>query len=153
MKNLLFALVAVTLLMSCKSTGGTGFSDVTGKEWKLIEVRISDTFNREILFDRKALSRENAGNVFTIRFDNDNLSGTAAPNRYSAPFSLGETSNSISVNPIRTTMMAALWQPERLRESEYYQYLQNIYRWELINGRLVLSSKSEDGREIRMTYE
>jgi len=152
MKKLLIAFVLAAILMSCNTTGdSSSFSSVTGKDWRLIEVRIESNFRREVIFDRNQLSKENARDVFILKFDNANVGGTAAPNRYAAPYSLGE-GQSISVNPMRTTQMAALWQPERLREHDYFAYMQNIYRWEIVSGRLVLYSKTEDGKEIRMMF-
>jgi len=152
MKKLLIVLVLAAVLLSCKSTG-TGFSSVAGKEWKLIEVRIDSPIRREILFDRSSLSKENAGNAFTLRFDNGNLNGTAAPNRFSAPYTLGQNENDITISPMRSTQNPSRWQPERIREPDFFQYVQNIYRWELnSNGNLVLFSRNEEGQEVRMMF-
>ena len=153
MKQLLIVFVLAAVLMGCGTQAdSSSFSSVTGKEWRLIEVRIDTAFRREIIFDRNSLTKENARDVFTLRFDNANMGGTAAPNRYNAPYSLGEDRQSITISPLRSTQMAALWQPERLRENDYYAYMQNVNRWELANGRLILYSKNEEGHDVRLTY-
>ena len=152
MKKLLIVLVLASILMSCNTTGdSSSFSSVAGKDWRLIEVRIESNIRREIIFDRNQLSKENARDVFLLKFDNANVGGTAAPNRYAATYSLSE-GQSISITPMRTTQQASLWQPERLREQDYFAYMQNVNRWELASGRLILYSKTEDGQDIRLMY-
>jgi heat shock protein HslJ len=155
-KLFIFVLIAILsgfFVSSCGTTQGTGFSSVMGKEWRLIEVHINDEFNREILFDRRTMSRENAGNFFTVRFDNERLNGTGAPNLFNAPYALGEEEQSISVTmPMASTRMA-LTRPIRLPEHDYFTYMNNVFKWELQNQRLVLHSKTEDEREIRMVFE
>jgi len=150
MKSLLAVFVLAAVLTGCSTTSGT-FSDVTGKEWRLIEVRIESEFRREVLFDRKMLANQNARNVFNLKFDATSLAGEAAPNRYNAPYTLGE-GNAITIMPMRSTQMAAVWQPERLREHDYFQYMQNVYRWELRDGRLTLFSKNAEDQEIRLLF-
>ena len=151
----LFLLVAVLLSFfvgSCKTTQITDFSGVKGKEWKLIEVHISDTFNREVLFNRKTMSNESAGDIFTLKVDDARFSGKAAPNTYNMPYTLGEN-QLISIMPGMTTLMAPLFQPERLREHDFFQFMNNVYKWELQEGKLVFSSKAEDEREIQLIFE
>jgi len=152
MKKLLIVLILAAVLMGCKSTGPAGFSSVAGKEWKLIEVRINSELRREILFDRASLNRETQGTYYTIKFETENLGGVAAPNRFNAPYALGEQEGDISISPMRSTMMASLLQPLKLRESDFLQFMQNVYKWELVNGNLVLLTKNEGGDEIRMLF-
>ena len=151
MNKIVFSLLLISILTSCASTGD--FSGVKGKDWKLIEVQINDAFNREVLFDRKVLSKENAGKFFTIKFDEENASGTGAPNTYSAPYSLGEEPQALSIMPARATFMASLFLPEKLRENDYFRFIQNAYKWEIAEGKFVLYSKEEDGREIKLIFE
>ena len=135
----------IAMMISCGSA--PKFSDVAGKEWKLIEVRID---GNGILFDRKTLSDEDAGDIFTMNFDAENISGTGAPNQYSAPY----TSNkqSISIMPMRSTLMAAIRQPEKLREQDFFTYMQNAYEWKMGKGSLELLSKTEDGGEVTLVF-
>jgi len=56
--------LVIAVIISCGST--PKFSDVSGKDWKLIEVNVDD---RVILFDRSTLAKEDAGDVFTFNFD------------------------------------------------------------------------------------
>ena len=149
----LIAVVSCLFISSCGTTSGTGFSSVRGKEWRLIEVQINDEFHREILFDRRNLTRENAGNLFTLKFDTEMVSGTGAPNLYSAPYNLGEEEQSISIMPMRATLMANLFAPERLPEHIYFGFMANVYKWEIQNQRLVLHSKAEDERDVVLIFE
>jgi len=156
MKKLFLLLMVVALsglfAISCKTTQVTDFSGVRGREWRLIEVQISDNFNREVLFNRKTMSNENAGDTFNLKVDDTRFSGKAAPNTYNMPYTLGEN-QSITLLPGMTTLMAPLFQPERLREHDFFQFMNNIYKWELKEGKLIFSSKAEDEREIQLIFE
>jgi len=148
-KKYLVFLLAALVIISCASTGG--FSDITGKDWKLLEVYVDVTFKREILFNRSELSREGAGKFFTLKFNEEMVSGTGAPNLYSAPFTLGED-NAITIMPMRSTLMASTFQPEKLQEHVFYFYMSNVYEWSVENKKLVLKSKTQDGSEVRMIF-
>lgn len=155
MKKLLFSvLIVAAFIMSCGSTGNIEkFSDTTGKDWKLILVCIdSEPAGQEIVFDRKTLSGEKAENIFTMKIDTSNISGTGAPNNYLAPYTLGE-GQTISIMPIRSTLMASLWQPESLKEQEFFLYMQNVYEWKTDKKNLELHSKTEDNRDVKLIFE
>ena len=141
--------ILATILMSCTSTAGASFSSVVEKEWKLVQ--IESGLRKEVIFDRNTLSEENAGNFFTLTFNEERLSGAAAPNRYTAPYTLGEK-NTINIKPMATTMMASLFEPENLREHLYYSYMHNVYKWDLDDENLILYSKTEDGLDVRLTF-
>ena len=123
-------------------------SAITGKEWKLIEVRIN---NSDTGFNRDALSREEFARFFTARFDADIASGIGAPNRYSAPYTLGDN-QSISIMIMRSTMMASFFQPENLTEHDFFTYMQNAYEWNLVNNNLELRSKTADGSAALLVF-
>jgi len=144
--KLLTVVLLAAVMMSCSSA--PKFSNVTGKEWKLVEARID---NKDILFDRNTLVKEEAGDIFTLNFSKDALSGKGAPNRYNAPYTVGKN-QVISIKPLRSTLMAALWQPEKLPEHAFFAYMNNVYAWNLVNNRLELRSKTEDGKEVRLLF-
>jgi len=163
MKKVFFTFVWVLVMaMSCKSapvstennvsappvTGSTDFSGITGKEWKLIEVRINGTNSG---FDRRDLSRDGFTEAFTLNFDAQNISGIGAPNRYSAPYSLG-SGQEIKINVVRATLMAPIREPEKLREHNYFNYIQNSYRWNQVNNNLQLFSKETNGSEVILLF-
>jgi heat shock protein HslJ len=124
------------------------FSDVIGKEWKLTEVRIN---NENINFHRETLVSEGFGDIFTLNFDAQNISGVGAPNRYSAPYTL-ENNQGISVKLARATLMAPLREPEKLKEHDYFTYIQNAYTWRLTGTNLELRSKTDDGAEVVLIF-
>ncbi len=145
-KQFFLLLLVIVVIFSCNSA--PKFSDVMGKEWKLIKVAVND---REILFDRDTLANEDAGNIFTFNFDGQNFSGTGAPNRYSGQYTLG-ANQAISMSAIISTKMAPLRQPEKLRENDYFDYMQNVYKWDLVDNNLELYSKTEDGAEVKLVF-
>jgi len=147
MRKQFFLLVLIIIAITgCGST--PNFSAVTGKAWKLIEVNVND---RSVLFDRKVLTSEEAGDIFTININAENISGTGAPNRYSGPYTLS-ADQAISLSPERSTTMPPLKQPEKLREEDFFLYMQNVYKWNLVNKRLELYSKTEDDAEVKMVF-
>jgi len=145
-RQYLLLILVFAVIISCSST--PNFSDVAGKDWKLIEVNVND---RVILFDRDTLNNEDAGNIYTFNFDAQNISGTGAPNIYSGPYTLGDN-QAISLSPVSSTMMAPLKQPEKLREYDFFVYLQNAYKWNLVDKKLELYSKTDDDAEVRMVF-
>jgi len=145
-KKFFLLMLVIAVIFSCSTA--PKFSDVTGKEWKLIEVAVDD---RNILFDRDALANDDAGDIFTFNFDAQNITGKGAPNRYSGQYKLG-TSQAINISPVRSTMMAPIRQPEKLRENDYFIYLQNVYKWNLVDKNLELYSKNEDDAEVKLVF-
>jgi heat shock protein HslJ len=143
----LLPVLVIFSLFAC--AGGPKFSDVSGKEWKLIEVKKQP---ESIKFDRNALESEGFADIFTLNFDAERLSGTAAPNRYSAPYELGRKQE-ITVKEIAGTLMAPLRGPERLKERDFFIYLRNAYKWDINSaGQLELSSKGDDGEEATLMF-
>ncbi|GHU93019.1 hypothetical protein FACS189479_03550 [Spirochaetia bacterium] len=124
------------------------FTDVQGKEWELIEVRIAP---QNIPLDRVTLAEEGFADVFTLSFDAGQLQGKGVPNRYRGPYEAGE-GQSLKIKNIAATLMAAFREPEGLKEYEYFAYLQNTYRWNIDKGNLELFTKNEDGREAVLVY-
>jgi heat shock protein HslJ len=89
--------------------------------------------------------------IFTLNFDGQLVSGTGAPNLYSSPYTSREN-QTISIMPMRSTLMAALFEPENLSEHDFLNYLQNTSSWELINNNLILNSRTQDRREARLIF-
>jgi heat shock protein HslJ len=145
-KQYFLLVLVITVIISCSST--PKFSDVSGKNWKLIEVNVDD---RVILFDRNTLTKEDAGDIFTFNFDAQNINGKGAPNLYAGPYTLG-ADQAIKLNPVSSTTMAPLKQPEKLREYDFFVFLQNAYKWNLVDKKLELYSKTEDDAEVKMVF-
>ena len=146
-KNLLvLAVLCIAIVVSCKSL--PKFSDAMGKEWKLTDVHID---GKNINFNRQTLVEEGFGEIFTLNIDAERFSGIGAPNRYNAPYTLGKEQN-ISLREPAITLMAPLRQPEKLKEHDYFTYIKNTHKWNLADNSLELTSKSEDGKEVRMVF-
>ena len=109
---------------------------IMGIEWFLLEIQTAEGV---INIDRDKLAAEQMGDVFTIRFSDDNrVSGKAAPNRYSAPCQWGG-GKSLSTGLAAVTRMMALKEPEALKEQEFLDYIAAIDGWSInAAGRLEL---------------
>jgi len=152
------------LIMGCNNTQknsdveGRGMTDrnapnssnviITGKEWKLIEVRIN---NISTGFNRDSLIREGFDHFFTVNLDGDTISGTGAPNLYSAPYTLGDN-QSINIKTMISTLMASLFEPENLTEHDFFTFMQNAYECTPVNNNLEFRSKTADGSEARLVF-
>jgi len=155
-KNFFVLILFIIGILDCNSTLKASairekeMNDVTitGKEWKLIEVCLN---NSDTGFNRDILIREGFDQYFTVNFDTDNISGIGAPNRYSAPYTMGDN-QSINIMIMRSTMMASFFQPENLTEHEFFTYMQNTHEWKQVNNNLELRSKTADGSELRLVF-
>jgi len=113
---------------------GAVFKDVAGKEWFLSEVRNS---GNTVTIDRQKLAADNMGGSFSITFNENQVNGMGAPNRFFAPFTTG-SNNSLGIGNLASTMMFAFKEPEGLNEKEYFDYLSKVTRWNLRDGQLEL---------------
>jgi heat shock protein HslJ len=133
-------------------TGATGstaaiVNAIGGKEWKLAELRKG---NVSTVIDRKKLESDGFGDLFTINFA-DRVSGKGAPNRFSAPYQVG-ANNALTISQPVSTLMAAIYDPERIREKEYFQYLINVKSWKLNSNKLELYTSDSAGKETVLVY-
>jgi heat shock protein HslJ len=154
MSKLMVSLLIAVSIISCagntKAGGksqGSDVVDIRDKEWKLIEVWVD---GKTTNYNRKDLEAQKIPEFFNLKFDGENLSGVAAPNRYSAPYTVD--GKKIKAMPARATLMAAIWQPENLKEHDYFLYIQNISEWAIVGGKLELTSKTEDGRPVKLVF-
>jgi heat shock protein HslJ len=143
-----FALFLAGAVFCAACGSAPKFSDVRDKEWKLVAVRAEA---ENIDFDRNQLVAEGFGDIFTIRFA-DRVSGVGAPNRYSAPYEAGKDL-SLSIKNVAATLMAPIREPEKLKERDFFNYLEKVYGWNINQEkRLELSTKGEDGTEAVMVF-
>ena len=145
--KMIFPLLLVAALASACSTA-PNITDVTGKEWKLIEVYVD---GRDTLFRRTGLPVGLAEEFFTLKIDLQNISGRGAPNLYSAPYTLGDR-QAISVRPARATLMASFYENEYLKEHDFFTYVQNANEWKLVNKNLEFSSRTQDNKGVRLVF-
>ena len=128
--------------------GEVSFDDVLGKEWKLVDVLID---GRNIGFSRDLLATKGFQDAFTMQFDAGRISGAAAPNRYTAPYTLGED-RAISVGIVAGTRMAPIAELEQLREHDYLFFVQSTYGWNLAGNRLELSSRGRNDEAVTLIF-
>jgi heat shock protein HslJ len=145
-KTAKFLPVMASVLIACAGT--PQFSGVQDKDWDLVELR---TGQESILFDRGQLSKEGFDDIFTLRFDVERINGVGAPNRFFAPYTLAEKQG-ITIKTVAATLMASIREPEKLKERDYFMYLQNAVKWNLAGGKLELYSKEEDGSEVVLVF-
>jgi hypothetical protein len=146
---LLFA--AVFSLGSC--AGGASFKEIQGKVWKLVEVRINAANSRDpVTFDRMKLKSEGMDDIFILSFNTlAEVNGTAAPETYTASYEQGE-GQSLSLKQVNITHTDRVIAPERLREAEYFSFLEKINRWEYSQNRLELYSATPGGQETMLIF-
>jgi len=166
-KKIFLLLLIAAIIMGCKSSppdveedwmdssssqrseasgNESSVSSIEGHEWKLTEVYVD---GKNLGFSRSTLPAE-PGNFFTLNFDAQNISGVGVPNRYSAPFTM--SGNTINIMLIRATLMASFFEPEKINERDFFDYLQNTTSWKLANNKLELLSKTKDGKEVRLVF-
>jgi heat shock protein HslJ len=157
MKKLIFAYFIISVfLIGCAGTPSSGGASVSKpdlsallrKEWRLTEVWINGINSG---FTRSSLPRDGSGEMFTITFDEELLSGTGAPNRFSAPYIILEN-NAITVLLIRATLMATTREPPRLREHDFLTYLQNSTVWNIEGNNLTLTSRNSSGARVFLIF-
>ena len=127
---------------------GAAFNEVEGKEWFLSEVRIA---GKTTHIDRRKLEADNMGGFFTISFQEARVSGMGAPNRYFAPYTLGDH-KSLNIGNIASTLMMAFKEPDDLKESEYFSYLPTVTRWDIRGGKLELYCSNNNKGEVVLVF-
>jgi heat shock protein HslJ len=131
---------AVFIFAAC--AGAPQFSTVMNRDWNLAEIR---TGQQSITF------QECFGDIFTLRFDTERVNGIGAPNRYFAPYTLADKQG-ITIKTVAQTQMLAIREPEKLKEHDYFVYLQNAAKWNLAKENLELYSTGEDGAEAVLVF-
>ena len=92
------------------------------------------------------------GNAFTISFQDGRVSGMGAPNRYFGPFTT-EPGNVLNIGDLASTLMAAIFEPEDLREQEFFAYLGRATHWDLGEETLEIYSSSQDGTVLILSFK
>jgi hypothetical protein len=142
------AFLSLMALMLITCAGAPQFSGVQDRDWDLVELR---TGWESIIFDRGQLEEEGFGDIFTLRFDVERVNGIGAPNRFFAPYT-SDDKQGIAIKTIAATLMVSIHEPEKLKERDYFMYLQNTVRWNLKGQNLELYSKAEDGSEAILVF-
>nr|AGS53989.1 hypothetical protein [uncultured bacterium contig00088] len=122
--------------------------DVQGRDWILARIV---TGTQTVTLDRERLAREEFGEIFTLRFDDNLVAGTGAPNTYRAPYTPGDD-RSLAIGLLATTMMFAFREPEEINEQRFFLYLNNVGRWDMTDGTLELHTTGEDGTEVVLVF-
>jgi heat shock protein HslJ len=134
------------VFVSC--AGSAKVKDAQGKEWVLMEIRSQ---GKTVTIDRKKLDANNMGGAFTINFEESRVSGMGAPNRYFGPYTVDN--NKLSIGELASTMMAAFFEPEELKEREFFDYLSKANRLKIKSGKLELYSVNSTGAETVLVFE
>jgi len=145
---LIITATAVTSCAGAPALATADFSQVEGIEWSLVELRRGTEIIR---IDREAFAALDIGEAYSLTFEDGRVSGMGAINRFFGPFTLGEGSD-LSIGHMASTMMAALFEVECLREHEYFAYLSNVTSWSVNEQNLYLRTSSEDGNEAILVF-
>jgi heat shock protein HslJ len=129
-------------------TAVQSFDLVRGKVWALDRIEAE---SGAVIINRLKLEADGEGDVFTLTADAERISGKGLPNRYVAPYALGEDQE-ISISPIAGTLMMGLVEPEGLQEREYFNYLEQANQWLVTGDTLELCSETIDGDPVTMVF-
>ena len=133
-------------------TYAPSFDDVIDRDWVLVELRVEVDAKRDnVILNREKLTAEGFGNTFTLRFDIERVGGAGAPNRFFAPYTLA-SNQAITIGMLAATLMAAIRQPEELREHEFFELLQNVSKWDIVAGSLELHSQKDGDSEVVLVF-
>jgi len=144
----LTTLFAIILFTQTACASAPNFSDVRDKDWKLMEVRAG---TNSVIFQRSMVTQESIKDFYTLRFDAERVNGAGYPNRYFAPYALAEK-QAINIQPIASTLMLAMSEPEQLKEREFFSYLEKTDQWNLVKGNLELRSKNNEGAAVVLVF-
>jgi heat shock protein HslJ len=149
-------LLMVAALFSCATvTDAQNLAQVADSgEWALAAISGG---GKAVSIDRAQLGE--FSDAFTLRIaktgdgheDRYIFSGRAAPNRFTMPVKV-EENGELTVSPPAATLMAALREPDVLKEKEYLQYLASTRSVTLSGERLVLDTADEDGQKVSLTF-
>ena len=128
-----------------RADGASSIDEIQGIDWLLLEVRGA---SGTVAIDR---SGPGSQGMYVLRFEEERLSGAAAPNLYFGPYTSGD-GNALSIEEIASTQMALLPEREDLIEDEYLAYLLRVSRWDLAEGKLELFSSCQDGEEAVLVF-
>jgi heat shock protein HslJ len=134
---------------SFKKGSGAAFKDVQGKEWTLQQIKSQ---GKTVTIDRKKLEANNMGGAFTINFEESRVSGMGAPNRYFGPYTI-DSNNVLSIGLLASTMMAAFYEPEELKEKQFTDYLSNVKHWDIRSKKLYLYSANSEVADTVLIFE
>jgi len=143
----LAALFAAFIFTQTACSSAPEFTDVRDKDWKLMEVRAG----KDVIFQRSMVTQESIKDFYTLRFDAERVSGAGCPNRYFAPYTLAEK-QAISIQPIASTLMLAMFEPELLKEREFFSCLEKADQWNLVKGNLELRSTNNEGAAVVLVF-
>ncbi|MDR1904734.1 MAG: META domain-containing protein [Treponema sp.] len=147
----------VWILASCAGTAPAAetagreivkFSEIKGKMWQLSAVK---TGPQTIDLDRQVLTAQGMGDIYTLTFNEDILTGKAAPNLYYGPYKAG-TGNVLSIGNMAGTLMAAIWELDGLKEQEFFDYLSRVTSWTAAAGRLELHTSNAAGETAILVF-
>jgi hypothetical protein len=121
--------------------------DVLGISWRLSEIRKGA---EAVYIDRAQMEAEGMGEVYTLRFENENVAGKGAPNNFRAPYKV--KSASLSIGLVVQTLIASIREPVVLQENEFFDYLAKVSSWSLADGILTLATADADGSETVLSF-
>jgi len=125
---------------------------LTGWSWRLAEIRNSAGTVPITRTPPAGFGTTDLSGWFTISFQNGQVSGMGAPNRYSGPYTEG-AGQALSIGNLISTKMASFVELKELKEHEYLGYLSRVTRWGIRGGRLELYSTDESRAERILVFD
>jgi heat shock protein HslJ len=167
-KNAAVCALVLAVVFSCASTAKSGsgqgggyaarfdstdaeLDNTASKTWRLAAVQRTGgvtAIDRAELETIAPIFKD----AFTLTFGEKRLSGKGAPNTFVAPYTLGEN-QALAIQAPASTLMAALREPDALKENEYFGYLSRVSAWTIQGDRLFLLTSDSSGDEALLVFE
>ncbi|MDR2398180.1 MAG: META domain-containing protein [Spirochaetaceae bacterium] len=149
---LLGGLIATGPLTASARRDTSFYRDIAGTEWQLAALKRGSDL--EVL--APGSDPEGVGGDYTLSFDLQRLSGTAAPNRYFASYTLG-AGQVLAIQPVAATLMIRFSPAPLLPEAAYFAYLEKVHHWEFSlgdasSGVLRLHTLDPDGLPVELVF-
>jgi heat shock protein HslJ len=148
----IFLIFSVLMVAACAGgapfrNNAPEFSSILEKDWQLIEIRQD---GGDIFLDRTSLEADGMGDAFTLRIEEDRISGKALPNRYFGPYT--RTGQAMRIEKIASTLMANIGRAASLSETDYFDYLWWVQSWDQNGDNLELHTASPEGQRAVLIF-
>jgi hypothetical protein len=121
--------------------------------WRLTALEKGDVIIKHYNEDHEA---DETREIYILRFlsgEKKLVYGKGAPNRYWAPIDFGDDST-IGISKLASTRIAPYPGTDILREHEYFDYLENVYRWAMNEaGNLLLFTRNSEAEAVILIFE
>ena len=137
---LISSLLASAILLAACGASPTNQAELSGTHWVLVELIGADVVTE-------------GNQEMTLNFDEEELNGYSGCNQFSAGYSANQSTGTLEVSPLTTTLMACMDEEVMAREGEYQSALQAAESYTLDGNILIIESADGTLRFERTSEE